>query len=92
MKNVLKELETTGRYIVKWEYIRMDLKEQAGQSAEAYDWLKKQGPDRENKTGRRGVSGKGAILTNEGNNDEQENTVLELSPNPAIITSVNNAK
>ena len=27
-ENVLKELETSGRYIAKQEYIRMDLKEQ----------------------------------------------------------------
>ena len=38
-ENVLKELETTGRYIAKREYIRMDLKEQAPVVLEAYDWL-----------------------------------------------------
>lgn len=48
-ENVLKELETTGRYIAKREYIRMDLKEQAPVVLEAYDWLVKHGPDRENK-------------------------------------------
>lgn len=35
-ENVLKELETTGRYIAKREYIRMDLKEQAPVVLEAY--------------------------------------------------------
>ena len=48
-ENVLKELETTGRYIAKREYIRMDLKEQAPVVLEAYDWLVKHGPDRANK-------------------------------------------
>ena len=48
-ENVLKELETTGRYIAKQEYIRMDLKEQAPVVLEAYDWLVKHGPDRANK-------------------------------------------
>ena len=48
-ENVLKELETAGRYIAKQEYIRMDLKEQAPVVLEAYDWLVKHGPDRANK-------------------------------------------
>ncbi|WP_347008111.1 DUF3841 domain-containing protein, partial [Dorea formicigenerans] len=43
-ENVLKELETAGRYIAKQEYIRMDLKEQAPVVLEAYDWLVKHGP------------------------------------------------
>ena len=48
-ENVLKELETSGRYIAKQEYIRMDLKEQDPVVLEAYDWLVKHGPDRANK-------------------------------------------
>ena len=50
-ENVLKELETSGRYIAKQEYIRMDLKEQDPVVLEAYDWLVKHGPDRANYIG-----------------------------------------
>lgn len=35
-ENVLKELETSGRYIAKQKYIRMDLKEQDPVVLEAY--------------------------------------------------------
>ena len=48
-ENVLKELETTGRYIAKREYIRMDLKEQAPVVLEAYDWLVKHRTERINR-------------------------------------------
>ena len=91
-ENVLKELETTGRYIAKREYIRMDLKEQAPVVLEAYDWLVKHGPDRANKPADVEYP-VWVSFTNEGTMMNSENTViLELSLDPAIITSVNIAK
>ena len=91
-ENVLKELETTGRYIAKQEYIRMDLKEQAPVVLEAYDWLVKHGPDRANKPADVEYP-VWVSFTNEGTMMNSENTViLELSLDPAIITSVNIAK
>lgn len=38
-ENVRKELESTGRYTAKREYVRLDLKEQAPLVLYAYDWL-----------------------------------------------------
>lgn len=91
-ENVLKELETAGRYIAKQEYIRMDLKEQAPVVLEAYDWLVKHGPDRANKPADVEYP-VWVSFTNEGTMMNSENTViLELSLDPAIITSVNIAK
>lgn len=37
-KNVLAELEKTGRYTAKRRYISMDLQEHAGLVLEVYDW------------------------------------------------------
>lgn len=48
-ENVMKELKNTGRYIVKREYIIMDLQEHADIVLEAYEWLVKNGPDVNNK-------------------------------------------
>ncbi len=43
-EKVLRELEQTGRFIAKKEYIRKDLEEQAPLILEAYDWLAKNSP------------------------------------------------
>ena len=58
---------------------------------EAYDWLVKHGPDRANKPA--DVEYPAWVsFTNEGTMMNSENTViLELSLDPAIITSVNTA-
>lgn len=43
-KEVLQELEATGRYITKREYILKDLEEHSELVLEVYDWLVKNGP------------------------------------------------
>lgn len=48
-KNVLKILESEGRYTAKREYIIMDLQEHASLVLEAYEWLVKNGPDAKNR-------------------------------------------
>lgn len=48
-KNVLKTLETQGRYTAKREYIMLDLQEQAPLVLEAYDWLVKHAPGADRK-------------------------------------------
>ena len=48
-ENVLKILESEGRYIAKREYIVMDLQEHANLVLEAYEWLVKNGPDAKNR-------------------------------------------
>ena len=91
-ENVLKELETTGRYIAKQEYIRMDLKEQAPVVLEAYDWLVKHGPDRANKPEDVeypvwvSFDEEATMLSGE------EGVVFELTLDEEQITSVNIAK
>lgn len=91
-KNVLKELEATGRYFAKKQYIAMELQEHAGLVLEAYDWLVKHGPDAKNRpldvSYPVWVSLKydAAMLAS-------ENTVmLELAVDPEIITPINIAK
>ena len=70
----------------------MDLKEPAPVVLEAYDWLVKHGPDRANKPADVEYP-VWVSFTNEGTMMNSENTViLELSLDPAIITSVNIAK
>ena len=48
-KNVLKQLEETGRYTARREYICLDMKEQADLVLTAYDWLVQHGPKKEQK-------------------------------------------
>ena len=48
-KNVLNELEKTGRYTAKREYISKEMQEHTGIILEAYDWLVKNGPDAANR-------------------------------------------
>ena len=43
-ENVLRELETKGRYVARREYIQADLGEHAPLVLEAYDWLVKHTP------------------------------------------------
>ena len=43
-ENVLKELESKGRYTAKREYIIKDLDEHANLVLEVYDWLVKNSP------------------------------------------------
>ena len=50
-ENVLKELNETGRYIARREYIRSDLQEHAGLVLEVYDWLVRHSPDAARKPG-----------------------------------------
>ncbi len=47
--SVLAELEETGRYIAKQEYICMDLEEHADLVLEVYDWLVNHTPNRQYK-------------------------------------------
>ena len=49
-QSVYEELERTGRYTAKQEYIRMDLEEHADLVLSAYDWLVAHGPDAANRT------------------------------------------
>lgn len=44
-ENVIKELDKTGRYIAKKEYISKDLEEHAPLVLEVYHWLVKNSPD-----------------------------------------------
>lgn len=91
-ENVLKELEISGRYIARQEYIRMDLKEQAPLVLEAYDWLVKHGPDRANKPADVDYPVWVSFI-NEGTMMNSENTaILQLSLYPEQITSINIAK
>lgn len=48
-ENVLKLLESEGRYTAKREYIIMDLEEHANLVLEVYEWLVKNGPDAVNR-------------------------------------------
>lgn len=59
-ENVLRELETKGRYVARREYILADLGEHAPLVLEAYDWLVKHtpaagGPARRRRLSRMGV-------------------------------------
>lgn len=47
--SVLDELEATGRYTVRREYVEMDLQEHAPLVLEVYDWLARHGPDAANR-------------------------------------------
>lgn len=48
-ENMLKILESEGRYTAKREYIKMDLEEHADLVLEVYEWLVKNGPDAANR-------------------------------------------
>lgn len=44
-RDVLEELERTGRHVARQAYIRRDLKEDADLILETYDWLARHSPD-----------------------------------------------
>ena len=91
-KSVLDKVMNNGRYIAKRDYIYMDLQEHAKLVLEVYDWLVQHSPDRANKPADVEYP-VWVSFTNEGTMMNSENTViLELSLDPAIITSVNIAK
>ena len=88
-ENVLKELNETGRYIARREYIRSDLQEHAGLVLEVYDWLVRHSPDAAQKPGDVeypvwvSFTSEAVMLPSPGA------VILELTLDPACITSVN---
>lgn len=88
-KNVLNELERTGRYFARREYILLDLQEHAGLVLEVYDWLVRHGPDRANKPQEAeypiwvSFSSETAMLPSSGT------VILELLVAPELITPIN---
>ena len=88
-ENVLKELNETGRYIARREYIRSDLQEHAGLVLEVYDWLVRHSPDAAQKPGDVEYpvwvpfTSEAVMLPSPGA------VILELTLDPACITSVN---
>lgn len=91
-ENVWRELETTGRYIARREYIVMDLKEHAELVLEVYDWLARNSP---------GAAGRPADVcypvwvsySKERTMMEEKGAViLELEVDPSWVTPVNIAK
>lgn len=91
-KDVLKELEATGRHIAKKEYINMDLQEHSELVLEVYDWLAKNGPDSNNRPADVSypvwvsLEDKATMLPGE------NEVVLELSVDEEKITKINIAK
>ena len=88
-ENVVKEIEETGRYIAKKEYILKDLDEHAYLVLEVYDWLVKNTPN----TAQRPYDAEYPIwvsLAKEATMLPSEGTViLELKVDPTLITMVN---
>lgn len=91
-RDVLKQIEATGRYTAKREYIQMELQEHTDIMLEAYDWLVKNGPhatqkpaDVEYPVWLSFVQDNTMLLGENG-------VILELSLDEDIITPVNVAK
>ncbi|AYD41198.1 DUF3841 domain-containing protein [Clostridium fermenticellae] len=88
-ENVIKELEETGRYVVKKEYILQDLGECAPLVLEAYDWLVEntlnvtKKPDDAEYPVWVSFMRQTTMLPSTGT------IILELAVEPSIITSVN---
>ena len=91
-EDVAHTLSLNGRYVVKKEYIAIDLDEHADIVLEAYDWLSTHSPDAKNRpadvqypvwvtysSDRAMLKGKNSV-------------VIELSVPPALITPINIAK
>lgn len=89
---VLEELERTGRYIAKKQYIIMDLQEHAELVLETYEWLVRHGPD----AGSRPSDVQFPVwvsFSQEATMMHEEGTViLALEVDPRIITTINVAK
>ena len=91
-EKVLDELEQTGRYRAKKEYIIKDLEEHANLVLETYDWLVKHSPDAANKP--EGVTypvwvsfqQEATMLPSPGT------VILQLSVDSHMVTPVNIAK
>lgn len=88
-ENVLRQLESHGRYVARREYVIMDLGEHAGLVLEAYDWLVKHTPD----AGRKPADADYPVwvsLKNEATMLPSAGTViLELTLDPELITRIN---
>lgn len=88
-QNVLKELEKTGRYTAKQEYILKDLDEHAHLVLEVYDWLVKNAPN----ASQRPYDAEYPIwvsLKKEATMLPSLGTViLELEVDPSLVTMVN---
>lgn len=88
-ENVLKELEETGRYTAKKEYIIKDMDEHAYLVLETYDWLVRNTPNRKDKPDDAeypiwvSTSREATMLPSEGC------VILELSLDPSLITFIN---
>lgn len=91
-ENVLRELEETGRYTAKKEYISIDMREHADIFFEVYDWLVKNGPDAANRPSDVQypvwVSFEEETVMTAGDDD----VILELLLDESKITSINIAK
>lgn len=88
-KHVLEELETTGRYTAKREYIAMDMEEHAGLVLECYDWLVKHGPDAANRPPDADYPVWVSFLSEATMLPSEGTVILELTIDPAIVTPVN---
>ncbi|MBE6083277.1 MULTISPECIES: DUF3841 domain-containing protein [Tissierellales] len=88
-ENVAKELNETGRYIAKREYIFKDLDEHAYLVLEAYDWLVRNIPSASQKPDDTGYP-IWVSLTKEATMLPSKGTIiLELTLDPSLITMVN---
>ncbi len=88
-KAVLEEIEATGRYIVKKEYVAQDFEEYSNLVMELYEWLSQHAPNYE----QRPQDANYPIwvsLQKEGTMLKTEDTVLiELSIEKSLITMIN---
>lgn len=91
-KNVWKELEETGRYIVSKQYVGADMQEYRSMFMEIYDWLTKTSPGYDKKP--QDVKYPVWVSLESGRTMMPEDgyVVLELEIDPEMITRINVGK
>lgn len=91
-QSVYEELERTGRYTAKQEYIRMDLEEHADLVLSAYDWLVAHGPDAANRPEDAEYPVWVSFEKEAAMRKSDGTVLLELCIDPGRITPINIAK